>query len=726
MSVASGPDGPGARCRDGVRRRGQRRPRAPGMAFALAVSAFCAGCNPDRSAGPDPRSELAELTVVASATGATISTLVVRVSAADIQPMLVFNLALDNNVATGTLRIPAGSARTISVIAFDEGGLETHRGERTLDVRPGPNNPAIAITLLPIAGAQPIAVWLGTANVKITQVPSQLRVDERATLAASVTVVGPDGPVPIIGAEVRWATATPANLTIDPSGLVTGLSPGTGTVAATYAGVGALADITIDAKLGYYVAVTGTAEGDGSWERPWDLATALAGGGGRIVPGDVIWLRGGVYAGDFRSTLTGSPEQQVVVRQYRRERATIEGRLRADGAFTSYWGFEIRQADPMVPDGPPALEAYAPGAKYINLVIHDAGENGISFRTATGVSEIHGCILFNNGNTQGLDHGIYASSEAAVVEKLISDNILFNNIASGIQVFGDETHPTIANVTVVGNISFNNSSIAVDDPATTRNERGGEENIVVGGDNNTVENITIRDNLLYFSAGVSNGNNLVAGLERELDDLPIRNVSVTVRGNYIVGGFTLFSIQEWEQATVDGNTFVADPAPLSSMVRMNTHFQPSLERIVWTNNTQYRDPANKAWRYANDRGTWDEFKAATWLGASDNVTADPLTATKIIVRPNKYEPGRAHIAVHSPTGEATVAVDVSTVLQPGDRFEVRNVQDIFGPPLLSGVYSGVPLTLPMTGVTPPPASGRGPAPVSGPYFNAFLLTLAQR
>jgi hypothetical protein len=73
-----------------------------------------------------------------------------------------------------------------------------------------------------------------------------------------------------------------------------------------------------------------------------------------------------------------------------------------------------------------------------------------------------------------------------------------------------------------------------------------------------------------------------------------------------------------------------------------------------------------------------------------------------------------------------VSVDVSAVLQPGDHFEVRNVQDIFGPPVLSGVYSGALLTLPMTGVTPPPAPGRGPAPVTGPYFNAFLLTRPER
>jgi hypothetical protein len=691
--------------------------RAAAFAAVLAAVPLDVGCRSEHSTGPERTAGLAELHVIANVAATTIATVVVQVSAADIQAPLVFNLTLENGVASGVLRIRAGSARTIAVGAFDDAGLETHRGERTVDVQPGTDNRTVSITLFPIVGTQPLELWLGTFAVTISDVPATLRVGERATLSATVSMTTPEGLIPVPGAVVGWATATPGTLAVDPEeGVATGVRPGQGTVAATYGGVGALADITVDPRLGYYVSPTGTPTGAGTWADPWNLPTALSGAGGRVQPGDTIWLRGAVYAGDFRSSLTGSETAQIIVRRYPGEWATIEGRLRADGAYTTYWGFEIRQADPMATDWP-ALQAHAPGGRYVNLIVHDAGENGISFRTATGVSEVYGCILYNNGNNEGLDHGIYAMSEAAVEAKWITDNVAFNNIASGIQVFGDETHPKMVNVTVVGNISFNNSSIAVMKP-------GGEENITIGGDNNIVENMAILDNLLYFSPNVSTGRNLTAGLERELNDFPVRNVSVAIRGNFVVGGSTLFSFQEWEQAAVDGNTFVAEGS--ERMVRVNTNFQPSLSGVAWGSNTQHRDPTATAWRYANVQRTWKEFQDATGLGLSDQVSATRFTATKIVVRPNKYERGRAHIAIYNPAGFDAVSVDVAGILQIDDRYEVRNVHDVLGPPLLSGIYSGGALVLPMTNVPPPPAAGRGQGPVTGPYFNTFLLTLRER
>src|SRR2546421_3291182 len=74
----------------------------------------------------------------------------------------------------------------------------------------------------------------------------------------------------------------------------------------------------------HYVAPSGSSAGDGTMGRPWDLATALAGGGGRVAPGDTIWLRGGTYRGALVSSVHGAPGAPVVVRQYRGERAVID------------------------------------------------------------------------------------------------------------------------------------------------------------------------------------------------------------------------------------------------------------------------------------------------------------------------------------------------------------------------------------------------------------------
>ena len=74
----------------------------------------------------------------------------------------------------------------------------------------------------------------------------------------------------------------------------------------------------------WYVAANGSATGDGSRERPWDLATALA-HPPAVKPGDTIWLRGGNYKlAECVTRLTGSPEKHIVVRQFPDERAIID------------------------------------------------------------------------------------------------------------------------------------------------------------------------------------------------------------------------------------------------------------------------------------------------------------------------------------------------------------------------------------------------------------------
>jgi len=55
---------------------------------------------------------------------------------------------------------------------------------------------------------------------------------------------------------------------------------------------------------------------------------------------------------------------------------------------------------------------------------------------------------------------------------------------------------------------------------------------------------------------------------------------------------------------------------------------------------------------------------------------------------------------------------------------VLNVQNLFGPPVASGVYNGSgTITIPLGGVTPTPPIGGSPNPPikTGPAFDVFLL-----
>src|SRR5207247_6627994 len=101
----------------------------------------------------------------------------------------------------------------------------------------------------------------------------------------------------------------------------------------------------------YFAAPAGRSDGSGGADHPWDLATALGGGRGKVQPGDTIWLRGGTYAGSWVSTLTGTATAPVVVRPYAVDRATLDGRGESNDPFVVrrawmlYWGFARADAD---------------------------------------------------------------------------------------------------------------------------------------------------------------------------------------------------------------------------------------------------------------------------------------------------------------------------------------------------------------------------------------------
>jgi len=453
--------------------------------------------------------------------------------------------------------------------------------------------------------------------------------------------------------------------------------------------------------VGYCVSPTADTGATGTAERPWSLSTALSGAGGRLQPGDTVWLRGGTYRGAFRTELQGLPGQWIVFRQHPGERATIDGTLRADGAYLVFWGFEIAQSTPSTY----GLQANTAHGRFINLVVHDAGNQGVSFWTAAIDAELYGNIVYNNGTHENLDHGVYVHNEVGT--KVIADNVFFNNLARGIQVYASPKNPAIRNVQVEGNVSFNNGTISTVVPA--------RQNLIFNAPVLTEGMVGI-GNLLYFSG--PDGVNLRVGRFAAEN-----NRDLVLRDNYSAGGRVgLEMIEPWQQATVTGNVFIGSGEVVQvGGQNLTGHYQ-------WANNTWVRDANARAWRHAGTRYTWDNWRRASGLGDSDQVLPGLPRETKVFVRPNRYEPGRAHIVVYNWGMQSQVAIDVTGVLKEGDRHEVRNVQAVFEPPVAAGVYQGGPIHLPMAGVAPPAPLGRvaRTPPRTGPAFDVFLLTTASR
>ncbi len=484
-----------------------------------------------------------------------------------------------------------------------------------------------------------------------------------------------------------------------------------GVLAAVGCQSGGPAGLPPGSRVGYYAAPGGTDAGDGSTSRPWDLATALAGGNGMVRPGDTIWVRGGTYAGTFTSTLTGTAAAPIVVRRYPGERATLAGdgssnTLKIDGAWTYFWGLEVQVSTPDRTN--PRMDAvyvrYTANVKLINLLVHDGGTGIYTEPGAPGV-EIYGCVVYNNGwqggaGDRGHGHAIYVKNDAGT--KLVRENVLFNQYGFGVHEYSDLGDGGLNNVRVEGNVSFDNGSLAL--PGTS-----GAGNMQIGGEE-PVNNSTVLSNMTYYAPSMSE-------LNVRFGYGGVRSGSLAAGGNYIVGGNPVLTVEDWTAAVVTGDTLIG----VDQVVILT---DSNLAGKTWSSNQYYQDPLAAAWRYLSTDYTFSGWQGATGLSGTDVAGAGTPLVARVAVQPNVYEAGRGTVIVYNWGVQPSVPVDLSGVLQAGDHYEVRSVQALFGAAVASGTYGGGSIGIPMTPISPPTPLGlaSSPAPVTGPAFDVFIVT----
>jgi uncharacterized protein YjdB len=212
-----------------------RRWAALALAGLFAVVAACSGDVTGTPAGDE-----AQLRLSANVSATPINTLVVEVTAADIPQTLVFNLEVQNGTASGTIKMPPGNSRTITVKAFDSSGQITHEGSVTLNVGNG-QNPPVSIPLGPRSGHVPVTVTVGDHSVSISPASVTVADADSVQLTATVTAAG-GAPMNV---QVEWATLNPSVATVSPSGWVRGVNPGQVQIVATYSGVGGSSQVTV-------------------------------------------------------------------------------------------------------------------------------------------------------------------------------------------------------------------------------------------------------------------------------------------------------------------------------------------------------------------------------------------------------------------------------------------------------------------------------------------------
>jgi len=477
----------------------------------------------------------------------------------------------------------------------------------------------------------------------------------------------------------------------------------------------------------FYVAPDGTASGDGSPGNPWDIMTALA-HPSVVKPGDVIYLRGGRYDNtnvpgkSFHSILTGTAEAPITVRSAPGEWAILDfqggpfgGGITLAGAWATYRDFEVTSSalthvSTQSSSHPTDIlrtgfTAAGQNLRIFNLVIHDLVGVGLGAYRPDQNIEIYGNIIYYNGYQapdRGHGHGIYIQNETGV--KLVAENIIFNQYHSGLHLFG--TSAFVQNMTFKGNIAFNNGAVSRQGALAS--------NIILATNKTTIENITITENYTYFHRpqgqnrlGHSRGRGLIA------------------RDNYFIGGLFAVVVRKWRDLNFTNNTIWGEVYNLQLVYPDGS---PSIA-YVWDENSYVRGTRLAQYRLGDT--TPVNYAFPSWqntTGLDTNSTEQATgtgrpTGVTVFVRPNRYEVGRANIVVYNWDEHETIEVEVGQVLVPGMAYEVRNVMNYFGPPVVQGVYDGQPLTLPMTGLKVVAPHGNAPTHPShpGPVFGAFVL-----
>ncbi len=207
------------------------------VSWTLASALVLAACGDGLI---DPPVGNGTLIVRADVSATAVATLVAEVTAPDIPTALLFNIPISAGVASGTIIVPAGSDRTVALRAYDAGGILTHNGSTVLDIQPGPNA-AVALTLTPLTGDQPIVATLGSFTITVT--PSSPAVGIGGTVQLGVSIIDWNGN-PTTGA-VAWATQDPGIATVDAAGLVTGAGVGSTKIAATFHGATGTATVVV-------------------------------------------------------------------------------------------------------------------------------------------------------------------------------------------------------------------------------------------------------------------------------------------------------------------------------------------------------------------------------------------------------------------------------------------------------------------------------------------------
>ena len=433
---------------------------------------------------------------------------------------------------------------------------------------------------------------------------------------------------------------------------------------------------------GIFVSTNGNANALGTKDDPLDLATALS-ASSPVEKGETIWVQEGVYEGSFVSRLEGNSSALIKVKPMPGDRVVIDNSygdssgLSIQGSWTEYYGFEVlsRQLDRDTESNSYAdIEFKITGGvtvggagggsntKVINFIVHDNVGGGFSSWSDAPNSELYGNIIYNNGWTApGRGHGHAIYSQNRTGFKKLTDNVIFFGFGTGIHVYTEGGQ--IEGFDVQDNVWYMTGS---SDPRASQRK----DNCLIGG-YQPVKNLTLKNNFGYSHN--SRGTRIGYGGD-------VIGQSAVVSGNYLSENFWVAGY--WDELNVS-----------STVVHRGT--------------------------------TGVRQDQVTDLGLNELNAILPISGKKIDIKANLYDVHRARVVIYNYDNDESVDVNLSSVVNIGETYRIHSSFALFKEPILSAIYDGSLVSIPMDSVEAPQPNGlKGIEDADNPHklFGVFIVT----
>jgi hypothetical protein len=409
-------------------------------------------------------------------------------------------------------------------------------------------------------------------------------------------------------------------------------------------------------------------------------------------PGDWILVSGTVGENTkFIYSKSGTAEHPIVVSGVPGTGATISGGLvqKPNGGTFGY--FQVVGDLLLTQTGMrrvPCLQMVGPGQKAINLTLAGCeGGNGLLMNDSGPGQEAYGNVVRDS------DHGMYVQNSYASGYKLVRRNIFLPDTLCRWNCYSVHGYSE----------KGANAAIWLD-----QNIFAGAKHWILGGTNPTTKHEKVTGNVHWQTGGQVGyregcgqldafTENVFLKASVQLDPLCYGGDPNVIRDNefYSPDGATFYSVRYRDASKAHQNVNPGDVWDGSRFLVSEPG--GSVGVTYW-----FKGPAGQECCRKTNLAKWRSQLAAAGCSGCETkateVTAVP--SPRYWLTGNEYEAGRGQLAVLNweATGRSTVPVNLSSVLAVGTAFTVTRAEDMpYGPPALSGTYSGGDVAVPLNG-----------------------------